>query len=205
MLKRMSDPILSALVPAAIGAVFGGAAGALITARSNAGLDRARRLNEASAALWDYQRALLGYAASLYDRAGYSDTTLSIRDADLGEVRATLKVAYPWATYLSRGAQDQFFRYPFIEIGEPPYDQWWNSTAPDSAEALATGLARELEIVFPLQRPTPAQGWRRWRANRLKRRSEKESAKRLTELRARKAKVDAGEIVEPDLPPFPPQ
>ena len=146
-----ADLIESTLASGLLGALIGGAVAAAITARVNLRLARDARQERAAAALWEYHRALSGFAMSLYDDAGYGDEVATLAMSDMAEVRAAYNAAYPWAGYLREPARASLFYEARIDIGMPPWELG-NTQAADSVHKHAKLLREELTRVFPLRR-----------------------------------------------------
>ena len=134
-----------------VGAIVGGTVAAVIAGRANLRLAREARRERAAEALWEYQRTLLGYAASSWFEGGYTGDSLHFATAELDDVRAAYKAAYPWSGYLSDDAKRDLFLEAWLKIGEPPYDNESVQQGAHSAHALSEILAAELDRVFPLK------------------------------------------------------
>jgi len=138
------------VVGAVLVAVLGGAVGASITA--GAGLVQSSRATRetASIALWEYHRALLGFATKKYRDLGFGEDQAFMARADFKEVVAAFEAAYPWASFLRPSARRDLFRNASIDIGEIPWDSPDDYLiAANSTQAIADRLERELERVFP--------------------------------------------------------
>lgn len=135
-----------------LAALAGGTVGSAITA--GAGLVQSGRASRERAAvsLWEYHRALLGFASKNYSELGFGEDQAFMASASFKEVVSAYETAYPWAGYLRPAARRELFRIANIEIGQIP----WNSpddilVAANSSQKLADRLERELERVFPLR------------------------------------------------------
>lgn len=138
------DTVLSGL----IAALVGGAVGAAISAGASLRLARSATKEKASAALWNYQRALRGFANRKYSEAGYGDNQAFLASDDFKAVAEAYALAYQWSGYLPRPVRDDLFRRANLEIGDPPYDEY--EIAGDSASRLADELEYQLDRRFPL-------------------------------------------------------
>lgn len=135
-----------------LAALAGGTVGSAITA--GAGLVQSGRATRerASIALWEYHRALLGFASKNYSDLGYGEDQAFMARASFKEVVRAYEKAYPWAGYLRPPARRELFRVANIEIGQIPWDRPDDLlVAANSSQKLADQLERELERVFPLR------------------------------------------------------
>ena len=146
-----ADFLDSSLVAGVIGAVVGGGLAAGITARVNLKLARDVRRDRASAALWEYHRALSGYAMNQYQSAGAADEVAFLAQANFSEVREAFKLAYPWAGYLRSDVREKLFHDAHFEVGFPPFEAPGDTSIADAVNELAHLLRDELIRVFPLK------------------------------------------------------
>ncbi len=139
------DPLLSGIVAALVGGVVGAA----ISAGASLRLARGATREKARAALWDYQRTLLGFANHGYSDAGYGEGQAYFASTDsFKAVAESYANAYQWSGYMPRPVRDKLFRNAFLEIGDPPYDE--HEIAANSAWKLALELEYQLDRRFPL-------------------------------------------------------
>jgi hypothetical protein len=137
--EKVIIPLVSGLV--------GGAIGSAITAFTSLTLWRRQQHTEASKVLWDYHYFLSASAAKAYeainDEPGYS----TLLDADYKGIKAALRMAYPYAGFLSQPAREKLFRGAWVDHGD--YRDDYDDTYAKNLYQLAKLLENELDWVFP--------------------------------------------------------
>lgn len=139
----MDEKVITPLVSG----LLGGAIGSAITAFTSLTLWRRQQHTEASKVLWDYHYSLSASAAKAYeaisDEPGYS----TLLDADYKEIKTALRMAYPYAGFLSQDAREKLFRGPWVDQGD--YRDDYDDTYAKNLHQLAKLLEDELDWVFP--------------------------------------------------------
>ena len=126
------------------GIIGGGAVGAYITSRTQLSQARRTRRHSAAAALWGYQRALMGFGNAMWDRAYGDVDAASLSMADFSELRTAHAAAYQFAGYLPSDRQ-ALVRNAHLDFGGAP------GGSPDAHANVADAafkLGRELETVL---------------------------------------------------------
>jgi muconolactone delta-isomerase len=112
----------------------------------NLKLAKRQRRIEARDALWAYERAVRGFANTLWTNAGYGDEQIILGMATREELEAAQKAAYPFADYLPADLRS-LVRQPTIDAPFPP-DRGSTEIAATALDAISEKLDAALLARF---------------------------------------------------------
>lgn len=139
------DPV--AITVTVVASLLSGFGGGYLAAWTNLKLAKRQRRIEARDALWGYERAIRGFANSLWSDAGYGDEQIILGMVTRAELEAAQAAAYQFADYLPEDARE-LVRQPMINAPFPA-DRGAAEIAAQSLDGIGRRLEDALRVRFP--------------------------------------------------------